>query len=147
MEIDLMSFWRRCWGHVDHFMSTSFATLVVSPGRKEAYPCRIWLSTPVVFARTCSTRTTWRYWKQIYKRLWTAWSLWYLRSKKLRDCLIDSSPDKLKLDRQIGNTRAKSILSSCNKNRELLYKFKESRLDAFMSKRHNVILLEYYLQK
>ena len=81
MEIGLMSFLRRWWGHVDHFMSTSLATLVVSPGRKEAYPCRIWLSTPVVFARTCSMRTTWRYWKQIYKRLWTAWSPWYLRSK------------------------------------------------------------------
>ena len=67
--------------------------------------------------------------------------------QKLRNCLTDSSPDKLKLDMQSGNTQAKSILSSCDQYRELLYKFKELRLDAFMSKKHNVILLEYYLQK
>ena len=67
--------------------------------------------------------------------------------QKLRDCLIDSSPDKLKLDRLTGNTRANSVLASCDQNRELLYKFKESRLNAFMSKKHNVILLEYYIQK
>ena len=75
--------------------------------------------------------------------------------KNLRDSLVDSGTNEFDNEytsedsetSHEGTTRVSSILACCDDNRELLYQFKESRLNAFMSQKQNVVLLEYYLQK
>ena len=51
-------------------------------------------------------------------------------------------------DEEVSNNPRISSIQACrDQNIDLLYQFKESKLDTFMSKKQNVILLEYYLQK
>jgi len=61
--------------------------------------------------------------------------------KSIRDCFSDQ-------DEEVSDSpRIRSIIACRDQNIDLLYQFKESKLDKFMSKRENVILLELYLQK
>ena len=61
--------------------------------------------------------------------------------KSIRDCFSDHGEEVS------NNPRIRSIINCRDQNIDLLYQFKEQKLDKFISKRQNVILLEIYLQK
>ena len=61
-----------------------------------------------------------------------------LAKKLIRECFEDAeATDDLE--------RIEYIIKYCDQNIDLLYSFKEAKLDEFMSKKWNVLVLESYL--